>query len=335
MIIDGVTFKFHLLCSGVTSGSFSVLGNGVVVDIKCLLEEIDTVQAQLNEKYGDKALQIESLIKISDRAHIVLPLHVELDASQEDKRGANKIGTTRRGTGPCYSSKATRESVRFGELKNFEAFEKRVRNIYKFYDVTDEAKINKVIEEYRVMAKRLVPMITDTVVFLNKILDDGDDIIAEGANSALLDIDFGTYPNCTSSTCTIGGVFSGLGVAPKNLGTTIGVIKAYQTRVGTGGFPTLLKDKGGEYMQTVGFEFGTSTGRKRDCGWFDIIPVNYGNVLNDYSYYVLTKLDVLTGLTKLKICVGYKLDGEFTTTTFPANFDDFQSAKPISNYQYL
>merc|ERR1719199_1216978 len=299
IITGGKKYAFHLVPSGILNkGTTCVIGNGVVVHIPSLLKELDSLTAA--------GIDWEGRIKISDRAHLVFDFHQELDGVLENKRGRNKIGTTRKGIGPSYASKIQRNGVRAGDLKYFDDFEIRLRALADFcsglpgmtnVDVTQELKY------YASVRDRVLPLVIDTVSYVNDAHDAGKKILIEGANATMLDIDFGTYPYVTSSNPSIGSVFTGLGICPKKLGGVYGIVKAYCTRVGEGPFPTELHDENGKYLGKQGREFGTTTGRPRRCGWLDIPQMRYSCKINGFTHLNLTKLDVLTGLDEIKLGV--------------------------------
>jgi len=264
-------------------------------------------------------------IFISDRAHIVFNLHQTIDGLNEEDKTQTSIGTTRRGIGPAYCEKMNRTGVRIGDLKNMSLFGDKLRRIaasvhkrFPFVQVDIESETRL----YSGYAREIEEMIVDGVAWLNQAYKDGKKILLEGANAAMLDIDFGTYPYVTSSNPTIGGCLTGLGISHKLLGDVIGIVKAYTTRVGEGPFPTELKDPDpiGTTIRTIGHEFGTTTGRPRRCGWFDSVIVQYSNMLNGYSALNLTKLDILSGLSDVKIAVGYKYQGKLLPTV-PESLD--------------
>lgn len=259
---------------------------------------------------------------LSDRSHLVLDVHQLADGLKEAELGGSSIGTTKKGIGPVYSSKASRSGVRVHHLvQDFPEFERRVRSIVENkrkrfgnfeYDVDAE------IERYKVYAERVRPFVIDSVSYLHKAYAEGKRILVEGANAIMLDLDFGTYPFVTSSNTGVGGVCTGLGIPPRRIGKTYGVVKAYTTRVGAGPFPTEQLNEIGEHLQTVGAEFGVTTGRKRRCGWLDIPVLKWSHMINDYTSINLTKLDVLDQLEEIKIGVAYKIDGK-ELEAFPAD----------------
>jgi adenylosuccinate synthase len=327
--VEGKRYAFHLLPSGLLHSSVTgVIGNGVVVHLPTLFTEI--------EDLNKNGVSIDGRLLISDRAHIVLDVHMQVDGLQEGARAqGSKIGTTKKGIGPTYADKAARCGIRMADLLKYEShFVPRYRALVDAYRsrfpglaVDVEAEIAR----YRDIAKRVSPFIIDTVPFLNQAIAKGKRLMAEGANAALLDIDFGTYPYVTSSHAVAGGVPCGLGLAPSRIGTVIGVIKAYTTRVGEGPFPTELPwetNPVGKHLQQVGHEVGTTTGRPRRCGWLDLVLLQYTHWINGYTSVNLTKLDVLTGLNPLRIGVVYKLHGQVLQSV-PACAEDMAAVEVV------
>ncbi|KAG5184211.1 adenylosuccinate synthetase [Tribonema minus] len=307
IVVDGKKFKFHLLPSGMLNpNSTGVIGNGVVVHIPTLLEEMRELELA--------GVNFKDRLKLSDRAHIVFDFHQQVDGLNEGHLGRNKIGTTKKGIGPAYSSKILRNGLRLGDLEDFDEFVKRLTSLVEYYQRSygDAVQIDldAEIAYYREVRDQIWDMTVDTIEYVNTAYDDGKRILIEGANATMLDIDFGTYPYVTSSNPSIGSVCTGLGVAPIKLSSIYGTVKAYCTRVGEGPFPTELHDDTGEFLLQKGGEWGTTTGRSRRCGWLDIPQMRYSQLVNGYTALNLTKLDVLTGLKEVKIGVGYKSDGK-------------------------
>eukprot|EP00055_Hartaetosiga_balthica_P006781 m.22094 g.22094 ORF g.22094 m.22094 type:complete len:449 (-) comp5422_c0_seq1:1122-2468(-) len=305
---DGKDYKydFHLLPSGVTHESCTnVIGNGLVVNVPELFKEIEH-----NKELGPHIEGCESRLKVSDRAHMVLNIHKVVDGMKEDQRGVDKIGTTKKGIGPTYSSKATRNGVRICDLLgNWDAFEAKVRALYEQYNrlfPSLEANAEDDIEPHKQLVEKIRPLVCDTFVVMQDALAANKSILIEGANATMLDLDFGTYPYVTSSSCSIGGALTGLGLPPQSIGEVYGVVKAYTTRVGDGEFPTEELGDVGAALQKVGHEYGTTTGRARRCGWLDVVVVRYSCKINGVASICLTKLDVLDGLDEVKIGVSYK-----------------------------
>jgi adenylosuccinate synthase len=328
MVVNGEQFISHLVPSGILQGKTCVIGNGLVVDPAVLIEEIDYLQK--------KGIQVHhNNLKISDRAHIIMPWHKQMDLARENANGDKKIGTTGRGIGPCYEDKASRKGIRFSDLLDPDAFEDMVRTNLKeknfilenFYS---EPGINpeEVIQEYTRHAERLKPYVENISESLGKQLKSGARILFEGAQGTHLDIDHGTYPFVTSSICVSANAASGAGVGPKALTDILGIVKAYTTRVGSGPFPTELFDDIGDRIQKKGAEFGATTGRRRRCGWLDMVILNNAVRLNSLTGLVITKLDVLGGLDELKICTGYDYQGD-KIDYFPANLKILAQCKPV------
>ncbi|KAI4814674.1 adenylosuccinate synthase, like [Pseudochaenichthys georgianus] len=324
VVVDSVEYDFHLLPSGVLNKSAtSFIGNGVVIHLPGLFEE-----AHKNLQKGKGLQGWEKRLKISDRAHIVFNFHQAVDGIQEQQRQQQEgkiLGTTKKGIGPAYSSKAARNGLRVCDLvSDFKVFEGKFRMLAKHF-LTMYPNLNvdvdSELQQLKEYAERLRPMVTDGVYFMHKALNGPTKkILVEGANAALLDIDFGTYPFVTSSNCTVGGVCTGLGVPPSYVGRVYGVVKAYTTRVGVGAFPTEQLNETGDLLQSRGREFGVTTGRKRRCGWLDLILVRYAHMVNGFSAIALTKLDILDTLPEIQVGVAYKVDGK-PLLSFPANMD--------------
>ncbi|XP_078516616.1 adenylosuccinate synthetase isozyme 2-like isoform X1 [Lissotriton helveticus] len=322
VVVDSVEYDFHLLPSGVLNKkAISFIGNGVVIHLPGLFEE-----AEKNCKKGPGLHGWESRTVISDRAHIVFNFHQAADGIQELQRqqqAGKNLGTTKKGIGPVYSSKASRTGLRICDLlADFEEFSKKFKvlaeqylNMYPTLSIDVEGELQQ-LKEY---AERIKPLVKDGVYFMYQALHGPPKkILVEGANAALLDIDFGTYPFVTSSNCTVGGVCTGLGIPPRYIGKVYGVVKAYTTRVGVGAFPTEQTNAIGDLLQSHGREFGVTTGRKRRCGWLDLVLVRYAHMINGFSAIALTKLDILDGLEDIKVGVEYCLNGK-KIPYFPAN----------------
>ncbi|XP_026494362.1 adenylosuccinate synthetase [Vanessa tameamea] len=308
VVVDGKEFDFHLLPSGIINTKCtSVIGNGVVIHLPGLFEEL-----KKNELKGMKGW--EKRLIISDRAHIVFDFHQQVDGLQEAEKGKNSLGTTKKGIGPTYSSKATRNGIRIGDLLgDYSIFEDKFRTLaanYKRMFPSLELDIETELARYGDYAAKIRPMVRDTVLYLHTEIKNGKKVLVEGANAAMLDIDFGTYPYVTSSNCSIGGVCTGLGLPPNLIGDVLGVVKAYTTRVGDGPFPTELHDETGELLQSRGHEVGVTTRRVRRCGWLDLVVVRYTATVNGYTSLCLTKLDILDTLKEIKVGVAYKLNGK-------------------------
>jgi len=312
IVVNDIKYKFHLLPSGILNPeAIGIVGNGVVIHLPSFLTELDGLT-----KNG---INHNGRVFISDRAHIVFDFHQAVDGALETRLGRHKIGTTKKGIGPAYASKISRNGVRVGDLRNWEYFEQRFRALAEHHLRSYEGleiDIEKELAYYKSIAPKILAMTCDTIQLTNQKYKEGKKILVEGANAAMLDIDFGTYPYVTSSNPSIGSVLTGLGVSPKKLGGIYGTVKAYCTRVGEGPFPTELNVLvgEGEHLATVGHEFGTTTGRPRRCGWLDLPQLKYSITINGYTSINLTKLDVLTGLKTIPLGVGYKLNGEYLDT---------------------
>ncbi|KAA1469168.1 Adenylosuccinate synthetase [Dentipellis sp. KUC8613] len=310
------TFAFHLLPSGLINPKCTgVIGNGVVIHVPSFFEELDTLQSQ--------GLDCTGRLFVSDRAHLVFDFHQIVDGLKEVELGGSSIGTTKKGIGPAYSAKASRSGLRVHHLFDHETFAEKFRKIvegrfkrYGHFEYDTEGEILR----YKALAERLRPFVIDSVVYLHQALASGKRILVEGANALMLDIDFGTYPYVTSSSTTIGGVCTGLGIPPRAIGKTIGVVKAYTTRVGSGPFPTEQLNDVGVHFQEVGREFGTTTGRRRRCGWLDLVVLKHSTLINGYDAFNLTKLDILDDIEEIKVGVKYFVDGK-ELPGFPADLD--------------
>ncbi|GJE98965.1 adenylosuccinate synthetase [Phanerochaete sordida] len=308
------TFAFHLLPSGLVNPKCTgVIGNGVVVHVPSFFAELDALQEQ--------GLDCTGRLFVSDRAHLVFDFHQIVDGLKEVELGGSSIGTTKKGIGPAYSAKASRSGLRVHHLFDFETFAAKFRKIvegrfkrYGHFEYDTEGEIVR----YKALAERLRPYVIDSVAYIHQALSQNKTVLVEGANALMLDIDFGTYPFVTSSATTIGGVCTGLGIPPKMIGTTIGVIKAYTTRVGGGPFPTEQLNDVGVHLQEVGREFGVTTGRRRRCGWLDLVVMKHSCLINGYDCLNLTKLDILDDFKEIKIAVRYLVDGK-ELAGFPAD----------------
>lgn len=317
---EGLTLKLHLVPSGILYPSATCLiGAGVVLNPERLVAELDELAA-LGVDVGPERL------KLSAAAHIILPTHLALDGAREEARGQSAIGTTRRGIGPAYADKASRVNLRAGHMADPERFAEQVAEGVRAHDRRLEERYGASVlspEEaaarYRAYAKRLAPYLVDGSAMIGEALAAGKKVLCEGAQGLLLDLDHGTYPYVTSSSCIAGGALTGLGFGPRHVSRVIGVAKAYTTRVGAGPFPTELLDETGERIRQAGGEYGTTTGRPRRCGWLDVVILRYAVRINGLDELALTKLDVLSGLERLRVAVAYERDGE-RTTSFPAEF---------------
>ncbi len=324
---DGETYKLHLIPSGIFyNEKISVIGNGMVVDPKALVKELKYLH--------DRDVTTENL-RISNRAHVILPYHLKLDEVEEERKGANKIGTTKKGIGPAYMDKAARIGIRIADLLDRASFvEKLARNLEeknrlleRFYE-TEGFKIEDILDEYYEYGQQIKKYVVDTSVVLNDAIDNGRRVLFEGAQGVMLDIDQGTYPFVTSSNPVAGGVTIGSGVGPTKINHVVGVSKAYTTRVGDGPFPTELNNEIGDQIREVGREYGTTTGRARRVGWFDSVVVRHARRVSGLTDLSLNSIDVLTGIETLKICVAYKYKGEIMEE-FPANLNILAECEPV------
>ena len=321
--VSGKKFVLHLIPSGILhDGVTCIIGNGVVIDPHALFAEIEEL-AQLGIEVGQRLL-------ISEKAHLILPYHRELDVLSEARRGERKIGTTSRGIGPAYEDKIGRRGIRVCDLVDTKALADEVHaNVDARNQIIKDSTLDwkQVYDELLGYGTRMRQWTSDTTLFLNEAINDGQRVLFEGAQATMLDIDHGTYPYVTSSNASIGGVCTGLGVPPRAIGGVLGVAKAYTTRVGEGPLPSELFGELAERLRESGQEYGASTGRPRRCGWFDAVVVRYSARINGLDALALTKLDVLDGLDELRICTGYRIGGR-VVTEFPANFSG-HSYEPV------
>lgn len=319
IVFDDVTYKLHLIPSGIFfPDKTSVLGNGMVIDPKAFMEELRYLHG--------KGVNTDNL-RVSNRAHVILPYHIKLDILQEEDKGIHKIGTTMKGIGPAYMDKAARAGIRIADLMDKDVFKEKLeqnlqeknRLFEKVYEV-EPVELEEILEEYYAYGQEMKQYVCDTSVVLNDALDQGRRVLFEGAQGVMLDIDQGTYPYVTSSNPVAGGVTIGSGVGPSKISTVVGVSKAYTTRVGDGPFPTELTDEIGDKIREVGREYGTTTGRARRVGWFDSVVVRHARRVSGITDLSLNSIDVLTGIETLKICVAYKYRGEIIKE-FPASLN--------------
>ena len=331
VVIDGEKYALHLLPSGILSPNCTpVIGNGVVVDLEVLFQELDGLIA--------RGVDVSKL-QVSANAHVIAPYNRTLDKVTERFLGSRKIGTTGRGIGPTYADKMNRIGIRVQDIFDESILRQKVEAalgfknqvLAKVYN-TRAVETERVVAELRSYAERLAPMVTDTTLELERALDAGQHVLLEAGQATLLDIDHGTYPFVTSSSATAGGACTGSGIPPTRVSRVIAILKAYTTRVGEGPFPTELFDDDGEFLRATGHEYGTTTGRPRRCGWVDTVVGRYATRINGVTDFVITKLDVLTGLERLPICVAYDVDG-VRHDEMPVNQSDFHHAKPV--YEYL
>ena len=323
VVVNDDKFILHLLPSGIiNSKGKCVIGAGVVFDIDVLLEEIAVL-----EKRG---MKLDNLF-IDERAHIIMPYHIEIDKAKEEAMGENKIGTTQRGIGPCYIDKIARNGIRIGDLLEPERFrDKLTWNVLEKNDMLvrygkPTFDLEELYNKFMELADKIKFRIIDGVVEINEAIEEKKLVLFEGAQALMLDIDYGTYPYVTSSSPTAGGVTTGVGVSPRKIERILGVMKAYVTRVGEGPFPTEQDNEIGEKLRAIGHEYGATTGRPRRCGWLDLVIGRYAVLINGLTDIVLTKIDVLTGFEKIKVAVGYEIDGK-VHTSYPGNL---RKSKPL------
>jgi len=334
--INNEKFVFHLIPSGILQDKPCVIGNGVVIDPGALIAEIEGLKK--------RGIYIEKRLFVSENAHVIMPYHSTMDNKTEELRGSKKIGTTGRGIGPAYVDKMARVGIRMADLLNGRVFKEKLKanledvnylleNKYRI----EKMSLEKIYAQYMRYAEYLASFITDTSILINRLIDKGKKVLFEGAQGTLLDIDHGTYPYVTSSNASVGGVCIGLGVAPTKIHGVLGVMKAYTTRVGGGPFPTELKDKLCETLRERGGEYGATTGRPRRCGWLDAVGLRHAIMVNGLTGIALTKLDVLDGVGKIKVCIAYRgYDRQGKVCRFrhmPQADSIFQRCEPI--YQKL
>lgn len=325
---DGKKHVFHMIPTGIIRKNLDcVVAGGVAFDPVEFFREIETL--------GEDPGELSGRLMVSRRAHLVLPYHKKLDLAREAAAGEGKIGTTAKGIGPAYSDKMTRSSaLRVGDALDGKAFAEKLRASVKEKNAlfralgAEETNYEEVLEECETWRARLAPFIKDTVVYLREAVEAGKNVLLEGAQGAMLDVDFGTYPFVTSSNTTLAGAASGTGIPPRRIGRVIGITKVYTTRVGGGPFPTEDHGPGGEMLRDRGGEYGATTGRPRRCGWLDLVALGHSFGVSGIDAIALTKLDVLSGLEKIKVCVAYELDGE-RISHFPSLAAEVARVKPI------
>lgn len=327
VVVNNEKHILHLLPSGVLhEHATCIIGPGVVIDPFVLLEEISILQS--------KGMACDH-IYISDRAHLIMPYHILIDTLEEKYAGENKIGTTKKGIGPCYADKYARQGFRVHELLDFEHFKSKLKtilekknqlltNLYQEEPLSYEA----MVEQFANILPEIQKRTMESLTYVNEALDNQKLVLFEGAQAAMLDINYGTYPYVTSSSPTSAGVCAGAGVAPSKIDRVIGVVKAYSTRVGEGPFVSELHDEIGEHIRQVGHEFGATTGRSRRCGWLDLNVVKHATLLNGLSDLVITKIDILSDFEEIKICTGYEIDGNIIHH-IPSSLRDLEKAKPV------
>ncbi len=327
VVADGHKFALHLLPSGILyPGCTCIIGNDVVLDPKVLLQEIEELAAQGKSADG---------LRISDRAHLVMPWHRLLDGLQERLKGAAKVGTTGRGIGPCYASAADRVGIRVCSWLDRDTFAAELQTALAYYNRilvgafgAEPLEYQPIFDEYCGYADRLRQYVTDTCVLANEVVRSGKKVLFEGAQAAMLDLSHGTYPFVTSSHPIAGAVCVGLGIGPKCIDKVVGVVKAYTTRVGEGAFPTELKDATGDRIREIAHEYGATTGRPRRCGWFDACVVRYAALLNGLDCLAITRLDILDDFPEVKICTAYRHNGQILKG-FPASMKVLSEVEPV------
>jgi adenylosuccinate synthase len=327
VIAGGEKWKFHHMPSGILSGKTCVLGAGVVIDPETFVRELD----ELEERGVSTAP-----VKVSGNAHLIMPWHVALDQASERRLGKLKIGTTKRGIGPCYADKAARLGIRVQDLLDPKILRQKIevalgeKNVWleRVYGA-EPLVLEEVAEGYERYAQRLRPYVADTSLLVDRALRDDESVLFEGAQGTLLDLDHGTYPFVTSSNPLAGAAATGIGIGPNRIDAVLGVAKAYVTRVGAGPFPTEIQGPDQERVRDLGHEFGTTTGRERRCGWLDLVALRYAVRVNGITALALTKLDVLSSFAELPVCVRYRLEDGRETTEFPAHQSDFHHCRPV------
>ncbi len=323
--VAGKTFVLHLIPSGILHPEKTcVIGNGVVLDLEDLKQEIEMLSAA--------GISCRNRLFVSNRCHLILPYHRTIENADEQRRGNQRIGTTNRGIGPAYEDKIGRRGMRVCDLATPEKYRAALDDVLREKQAllprgTQLVSKNELCEKIRSLNEELLSYFTDTALYLNRCMDEGKNVLFEGAQGTLLDIDHGTYPFVTASSATAGGACVGTGVGPTRIDGVIGIVKAYTTRVGEGPFPTELPDKIGESIRSRGQEFGASTGRPRRCGWFDAVVVRYARMINNLSALAVTKLDVLDALSEIKICTGYRYRGHLLDS-FPPEIPVLEQCKP-------
>ena len=328
LVIKGKKTVLHLIPSGILRENVQcMIGNGVVLSLNALMEEIELLEAA--------GLKVKNRLLISEACTLILPVHVAVDKAREKARGSKAIGTTGRGIGPAYEDKAGRRGLRAGDLLNPSVFAEKLKELLEYHNYmltgyyqAEAVDYQQTLNEALKLGEHVKPMLCDVSEALYSHQEQGKNLLFEGAQGALLDIDHGTFPYVTSSSTTAGGAATGSGIGPLDLDYVLGITKAYSTRVGNGPFPSELHDANGEHLGTKGHEFGATTGRKRRCGWFDAVAMRKSAKLNSLSGICLTKLDVLDGLPTIGICTGYKLNGKLTDTA-PLGADQYQECEAI------
>ena len=327
VVVDDKAFALRLLPSGILfSDKTCIIGSGVVVNPEVLLQVLDGMK--------EKGVKVSKL-EISTRAHVIMPYHIRIDEEDEKLKGDAKIGTTKNGIGPCYADKINRVGIRIGDLMDKDIFAKKLRvnlklknRLFETYYGCQGFDFDTIYQEYLGYAERIRPYVKDTNYSANVYVNEGKKVLFEGAQATMLDIDHGTYPFCTSSNPTAGGACTGSGVGPRRMENIVGVVKAYTTRVGAGPFPAEQNNEVGEYLRNTGHEFGTVTGRPRRCGWLDTAVVKYAAMLNSLDYLAITRLDILDDLDTIKICTGYRYNGQLLPE-YPASLEVLEQVEPV------
>lgn len=327
VVVDDKAFALRLLPSGILfSDKTCIIGSGVVVNPEVILQELDGMK--------EKEVKVSKL-EISTRAHVIMPYHIRIDEEDEKLKGDAKIGTTKNGIGPCYADKINRVGIRIGDLMDKDIFAKKLRvnlklknRLFETYYGCQGFDFDTIYQEYLGYAERIRPYVKDTNYSANVYVNEGKKVLFEGAQATMLDIDHGTYPFCTSSNPTAGGACTGSGVGPRRMENIVGVVKAYTTRVGAGPFPAEQNNEVGEYLRNTGHEFGTVTGRPRRCGWLDTAVVKYAAMLNSLDYLAITRLDILDDLDTIKICTGYRYNGQLLPE-YPASLEVLEQVEPV------
>ena len=325
IVVDGKKHKLHLLPSGILRKDVvSIIGNGVVVNPEVLLKELDNLDSERGQ------------LLISDRAHVIMPYHKLLDGGEESSKGKSMIGTTGNGIGPCYSDKASRIGIRMGDLLDDEILMERLEKAFPrnlalldYYGIKSDLTIDSLLDLCRKWRNELSQFITDTSLLINKYIDNKDNVLLEGAQGVHIDIEYGTYPFVTSSSPTTAGAALGSGIAPSKITDVVGVTKAYLTRVGSGPFPTELDDEVGEMIRDKGQEFGTTTGRPRRCGWLDLVMLELSNRICGFSSLAIMKLDILSDMNEIKVCVSYKDEKGAEISHFPSSLSYLEKCEPV------
>jgi len=328
IVVAGETYKIRQIPSGIVAGKPSAIGAGCVVDPAVLIDELDDLEAR-----GHSA---EGLLHVSGNAHLIMPWHVALDGARERKLGNLQIGTTRRGIGPAYADKATRIGIRVQDLLDSKILRQKLelavaeKNVWlqRVYEL-EPFDLDEIVASHQVFAERLAPYVADTSLLVDRALRAGEDVLFEGAQGTLLDLDHGTYPFVTSSSPVAAGAAVSFGIGPNRIDEVVGVAKAYVTRVGEGPFPSEIEGEAQERVRDLGQEFGTVTGRQRRCGWLDLVALRFAVRVNGITSLALTKLDVLSEFSELPVCVRYRLEDGTETDEFPAHQSDFHHCRPV------